>query len=104
MAYSLWESQSDHDHENKLETRLPLESVKVVKQCINDNIKSTKMIINKIKQQQLPQLTSKQIANLKAQIQKMKKLIKVKKDLKIRTKKKVRKILIYSKKTGQTAF
>jgi hypothetical protein len=68
MAYSLWESQTDHKHDDKSTTRLPSESVEIVKQCFKNNIKSTKMIINQLKQQQLPQLTSKQIANLKARI------------------------------------
>jgi hypothetical protein len=68
MEYTLWESQCEHDHKAKSTKRLPPQSVEIVKQCINDNIKSTKMIINKLKKLQLPQLKEHQINNLKSRL------------------------------------
>lgn len=67
MDCSIWESTENHNHQAK-ETKLPKPTVELVKQCLQDGLRSNKDILNKIKDQKLPPLTVLQLNNLKARI------------------------------------
>ena len=65
LECSLWLANENHYHNETNKKRLPLKSVRKIKEFIADGIRSNKRIIEKLKEQKLPQVSAKQISNLK---------------------------------------
>jgi len=65
LECSLWISNDNHYHKDSNKKRLPLKSVKKIKEFIGNGVRSNKRIIEKLKELKLPQVSAKQISNLK---------------------------------------
>jgi hypothetical protein len=63
---SIWVSEDDHLHSGK--AGLDPRSVKIVAQCMRDNIKSNRLILAKIAEARSGQITKSQLKNLKMRL------------------------------------
>ncbi len=65
---SIWLANENHSHKENNKRRLPISSIRKVKELVDNGMKSNKNIINKLKELKLPQVSSKQISNLKQRV------------------------------------